>query len=180
MAINPIPDYCEHFLYPLVGDSMLELGNKKTGDVSYKSHFEKLGIRHVSVDINGLDGALRLDLRKPLKLGQFDMVTNFGCSEHVVDNQEAVWRNIHEAVKINGVLICMCPMPGDWWWHGIHYPHMAFYEQFAAKNGYLIEHMEVGRMAPTRNIDVRMKKYCEIAFTMPDNHTMFYNEMRPR
>src|SRR6185369_5643655 len=47
---------------PLVGSSMLELGNKKkaAGDAvfTYKSVFKSMGFRHVSVDTNGLDGAM--------------------------------------------------------------------------------------------------------------------------
>lgn len=177
---NPIPEYCHHFFYPIVGTRMLELGNKKTGDITYKAYLTALGIDHVSVDINGLDGALRMDLRNPLNLGQFDMVTNFGCSEHVVDNQEAVWRNIHEAVKVGGVYIGMCPAPGDWWWHGNWYPSWEFYVQFADRNGYKIEHIGIGREHPNRNVDVRLLKVKDLPFTMPDADTLFYNEMRPR
>jgi len=180
MVVNPIPEYMNHFLYPLVGNRMCELGNKKSGDNTYKAYFESLGFEHVSVDINGLDGALRMDLRKPLNLGQFDMVTNIGTSEHVVDNQEAVWRNIHEAVKVGGVYIGMCPSPGDWHWHGQWYPSQEFYKQFAERNGYRIEHLAIGREYPNRNVDVRMVKVSDLPFTMPDDDTLFYNEMRPR
>src|ERR1041384_5416258 len=97
MTAPAIPQW-DLFL-PLDGvTSMLELGNKVTGaGLVYKSVFEAMGIRHVSVDWNGKDGALPLDLRQPLNLGRFDMVTNFGTSEHVEDNQKAVWRNIIEA-----------------------------------------------------------------------------------
>lgn len=180
MAVNPVPEYCRYLLDPIVGTTMLELGNKKSGKDTYKTYFESLGIRHVSVDINGLDGALPLDLRQPLNLGQFDMVTNFGCTEHVVNNQEAVWRNIHESVKLFGVLICMCPLPGDWWWHGEWYPTEDFYNQFAARNDYEIEIMQVGREYPNRNLDVRMVKTRDDPFVAPNFDTLFYNQMRPR
>lgn len=179
MAINPIPEYCRFLLVPLVGDSMLELGNKISGAVSYKSWFESLGIRHVSVDINGLDGALPLDLREPLNLGQFDMVTNFGTSEHVEDNQYQVWKNIHDALKVGGVYIGMVPMPGDWHWHGFWYVPLEWYEEFASVNGYHIEYMDIGREAPTRNVDVRMMKVDDRDFKMPST-PLYYNEIRPR
>jgi hypothetical protein len=65
---------------PLVGTSMLELGDKQDAGRVYKPWFESLGFRHVSVDINGLNGALPLDLREPLNLGTFDMVCNIGTS----------------------------------------------------------------------------------------------------
>jgi len=177
--INPVPEYINHFLYPLVGDRMLELGNKKSGNNSYKDYFTAQGIEHISIDWNGLDGALKLDLRQPIDLGQFDMVTNFGTTEHVSD-QDPVWRNIHNAVKVGGVIISMCPKEGDWWWHGQHYPTEEFYTQFAYLNGYQIEHMQTGREYPNRNIDVRMKKITSCDFTMPGAGTIYFNHTRPR
>jgi SAM-dependent methyltransferase len=181
MAVNPIPEYCHHFLYPLIGSRMLELGNKKTGDVSYKSYFESIGFEHVSVDWNGEDGALRLDMRQPLPNWEpFDMVTNFGCTEHV-EVQVPIWESIHRLCKVGGVYIGMCPSPGDWWWHGTWYPSQAFYTQYAERNGYEIEHMAIGREHPNRNVDVRMVKVSGVRrFTMPDAETLFCNEMRPR
>jgi len=182
--INPVPEYCHHFLYPLVGNRMLELGNKKSNINgkfhTYKDYFVSEGFEHVSVDINGLDGALPLDLRNPIDLGKFDMVTNYGTTEHVEGNQAQVWENIHKAVDVDGVLICMCPAPGDWWWHGIYYPTKEFYTQFAERNGYEIEHMEIGREHPNRNIDVRMMKIDDLPFQMPDASTMYRNELRNR
>ena len=113
-------------LNPLVGASMLELGNKVKGDLVYKKLFESLGFRHVSVDMNGKDGALPKDLRQPLKLGTFDMVTNFGTTEHVApgdrDGQTACWRNICQAMHMGSVLVSnrkiLCAV-GQFEWHGI-------------------------------------------------------------
>lgn len=159
---------------------MLELGNKKSNGVSYKSYFEAMGITHVSVDWNGEDGALPLDMRKPLPDWEpFDMVTNFGCTEHI-ELQEPIWESMHRLTKVGGVQIHMCPYPGDWWWHGTYYPKHLFYSVYAALNGYLIDHLEIGREYPTRNIDVRMTKVEHKPFVMPPQNTMFYNEMRPR
>lgn len=178
--INPIPEYCNHFLFPLVGTRMLELGNKKTNGVSYKSWFEAHGITHVSVDWNGEDGAIPLDMREPLPDWEpFDMVTNFGCTEHV-ETQYNIWESMHRLCKVGGVQIHMCPMPGDWWWHGNHYPKESFYRQYAERNGYTIKHLAIGREHPNRNIDVRMVKVEHKPFVMPPAETMYYNEMRPR
>ena len=49
------------------GKRMLEMGNQEIKDNSIvektgKEFFTKQGIEHVSVDLNGLDGALPLDL----------------------------------------------------------------------------------------------------------------------
>lgn len=137
-------------LNPLVGNSCLELGNKKNGPFIYKEAFEQLGYRHVSVDWNGENGALPFDLRHPISLGTFDLVTNFGTSEHV-DSQEGVWQNMVSACHDGSVLISTVPIPGgkDWWWHGIAYPEQAFYVALAALNGFEIERLytvgDVGR-----------------------------------
>lgn len=121
--------------------SMLELGNKRgTEHEPYKPYFEERGWRHVSVDLNGEDGALALDLRKPLKLGTFDVVTNFGTSEHV-DDQEPVWRNIVEAA--DQAIAAVTPHPGDWPGHGLFYPWPGFYAELANDNGFVVEKMAV-------------------------------------
>ena len=177
---NPIPEYCHHFVYPLVGDRMLELGNKKTGNVSYKSYFEGLGFTHVSVDWNGEDGALPLDMRKPLPDWEpFDMITNFGCTEHV-ESQFAIWESMHRLCNVVGVQVHMCPASGDWWWHGEWYPRPEFYQEYAERNGYVIDHLAIGREYPNRNVDVRMTKVEHKPFVMPAREAMFYNQVRPR
>lgn len=137
-----IPAHYLELIEPLDGvSSMLELGNKRgtggPGD-TYKRHFEALGLRHVSVDWNGEDGALALDLQKPLGLGAFDMVTNIGTSEHVED-QAGVWRNIVEAA--DRLIVCITPRPGDWPGHGLHYPRPEFYRQLAILNGFDVERL---------------------------------------
>ena len=111
------------FYNPLVGSTMLELGNKKNArlGLTYKAFFQSLVFRHISVDLNGEDGALKRDLCRPLDLGTFDMVTNIGTSEHV-ENQEAVWRNMLEALHIGSVFLSATPLPGDWLGHGHFYP----------------------------------------------------------
>jgi hypothetical protein len=115
-------------------ESMLELGNKRAGDFVYKGYFEGRGIRHVSVDLNGKDGSLALDLQEPLYLGQFDVVTNFGTSEHV-ELQEPVWRNIHEAGRWH---IHVIPHHGDWPGHGKWYVTKESIAYLAGLNGYKI------------------------------------------
>ena len=132
-------------LDPLVGSSMLELGNKVKAGFVFKKFFEGRGFHHVSVDTNGLDGALPLDLRKPLNLGTFDMVTNFGTSEHVSEDayegQVQCWRNIVEAMHVGSVLVCVTPMPGTNPRHGVWYPHKEFYRNLAGLNGLEVERL---------------------------------------
>jgi len=165
--MKPFPPDCWELLQPLDGvQTMLELGNKRNPDGVWKAACQSLGIAHTSVDWNGLDGALKLDLRKPLNLGRFDMVTNFGTSEHVSE-QEPCWRNMHEAVRVGGWLLGLTPYPGDWSWHGEWYPTREFYESFAALNCYEIERLYVNREPPRRNWYFRLRKVTESEFLMP-------------
>lgn len=176
--MNPIPEDEQKVIWPLVGDTMLELGNKKNPNGVYKTYFESIGFKHVSVDWNGEDGALKLDLRQPLDLGQFDMVSNIGTTEHVSE-QFPVWKNIHDACKVGGVICSVTPLEGDWWWHGEWYPRPEFFEEFA-KNGYEIEYLDIGREHPNRNLCARLKKTKESTFFMPPAETIFFNKVRPR
>jgi SAM-dependent methyltransferase len=165
---------------------MLELGNKRNqqfanagkSPYSYKHYFESLGMDHTSIDWNGLDGALKLDLREPLSLPPFDMITNIGTTEHV-DNQEGVWRNIHNLCKVGGVIASWTPLEGDWWWHGVYYPRPEFFEQFK-ENGYEIEMLDVACEYPNRVIRARLKKIAHNDFWMPADMTIFHNKMRAR
>lgn len=175
---NPIPEDEQRIIFPLVGNRMLELGNKKNPDGVYKTYFESIGIDHTSIDTNGQDGALPLDLRKPINLDPFDMVTNIGTTEHVSD-QKGVWENIHNLTKVGGVIASLTPMEGDWWWHGVYYPRTEFFEAFS-DNGYKIDIIEIGREYPNRNIVVRMTKQEHLPFVMPDMDTFYINQMRPR
>lgn len=166
-----IPPLVWSLLEPLDGiASMLELGNKRQPKCSqpYKAAFERMGIRHVSVDLNGQDGALKLDLRKPLNLGRFDMVTNFGTSEHVSE-QEPVWRNM--IVACDKVLISMTPHNG-WKNHGVWYPKAEFYFELARFNGFAIDRHEVNNWEKCGTLQcVRMRRVADVPFTMPD-HSM--------
>lgn len=114
--------------YP--GLRMLELGNqvlKIDGTRrSAKPYFEEMGFEHVSVDINGKDGALPIDLS--VSIGdtlkkQYDVVTNSGVSEHVEPfrSQYQCFKNIHDFVRVGGLMIHAVPHRG-------HYPnHCRFY-----------------------------------------------------
>jgi hypothetical protein len=105
---------------PLPGLKMCELGNQIWFDGgSAKKIFITLGVDHVSLDWNGLDGAVLVDLRVPVdrKLwGKFDVVTDFGCSEHV-ENQYEVNRNIHRLARAGGLIIRTVPFTGTWLGH---------------------------------------------------------------
>lgn len=165
---------------PLVGDSMLELGCKINAPHTYKAFFESLGYSHTSVDWNGLHGSLKRDLREPLGLGVFDLVSNIGTTEHI-DGQEGVWRNVVDACGVGSVFVSTTPMPGgeDWWWHGNYYPSEGFYALLSALNGFEIERLYLSGIEPRRMWFCRMVRREVKPFVMP-TAGMHYNEMRNR
>ena len=174
------------YYLPLVDDSMFELGGKWNSGLglTYKSYFESIGFRHVSVDWAGQKyGALNRDLRQPQwpEFGQFDMVTNIGTTEHV-QGQAGVWENIHRLTKAGGVLVTLTPYYDgkSWWWHGEYYPTEAFFESFAELNGWEIERMDRVLPPPHTNLQARLRKLADGPFTMPDESLIHYNQMRAR
>lgn len=178
MEISPLPPHEQRCFekveldVPITGPTMLELGSKQFG--KYKRWFEFLGWSHTSVDLNGEGGALPLDLQEPLYLGAFDVVTNFGTSEHVA-NQEPCWRNIHDSVCLDGFLISTTPLPGDWPEHGRWYPTLEFYQEFARRNGYEILHTSVDCEAPRRMLSVVMQRRAARVFVYPGDHLIWQN-----
>ena len=144
--------------------TVLELGNKTTrrGGIPYRDWYIDQGCEYVSVDWNGKDGALKRDLQQPLNLGTFDLVTNFGTTEHV-ERQEPCWENVHEAVKLGGKFVNHTPSPGHMRAHGFWHPSLEWFEEFAALNGYEIERL-------TNDVPVihaRLKKITDKPFTLP-------------
>jgi hypothetical protein len=175
-ALNPFHNRPAEFeLYlPLHGSTMLELGNKRNGPAIYKAYFQSLGFEHTSVDWNGEDGALKLDLQKPLGLGTFDMVSNIGTTEHVSD-QEPVWRNILEAMHVGSTLVSTTPKKGNWQWHGEWYPTQEFYRQLAALNGLEIERLYVSGTPPREMWFCRARRVEDRLFVMPDQKLIYRN-----
>ena len=100
--------------------NMLELGNQciNNRDIEHikekwgKEYFSNIGINHISIDWNGKNGALKLDLTKPLdkKFNNFfELVTNCGTTEHIRLQYE-VFKNLHECGKINCFYINSVPL----------------------------------------------------------------------
>ncbi|CAE7610165.1 unnamed protein product [Symbiodinium microadriaticum] len=136
---------------------------------SGKKVFEALGIRHVSLDINGRDGAVLLDLSRPLNsslhylLGKCDVVTNFGTTEHIgeseyIDEPEGyerldIWhaqynafRNIHGLARSDGgMIINMVPAAGCWPRHGAVEYEPRFFHTLAGAAGYEIRNLSLHR-----------------------------------
>ena len=145
-------------------DSILELGNQTIyfgNDYGKpaKPMFEKMGHRHVSIDLNGLDGALPIDLGQPIEesLGQFDIVTDFGTSEHVLGIYNC-WLNKHNLLKAGGIMVNENPKTNNWAGHGHWYCTEKFYENLIKKQDYEI--LAIGEHPAMGNVTDGWLIYC--------------------
>ena len=113
---------------------------------SIKPFYEHLGMHYTSIDINGLSGSLKLDVRQDLKThidDRFDIITNFGFSEHVgegdveenlLSNQYSMFRNMHDLGK--GRALIFHEIGLKWHKHGVCYYTPQFFDQLARANSY--------------------------------------------
>jgi hypothetical protein len=171
--------------FPFAGMKMLELGNQylyldPPSGIPHltpaKGFFAARGVRHTSIDMNGRDGALELDLAKPLpaelRVGDFDVVTNFGTAEHV-DDYYACLRNMHEAVRPAGLMIHVSPASGHWPLHGKHYCTEGTFAVLSSFAGYRVafleRHPSLGNDIDGWQIHAMLIK--ETDFPFPDRET---------
>lgn len=104
------------------GLSVCEFGNQRLRNTmgcykTYKKYLKAQGVIHTSIDINGKDGAISLDLSKPIcgMSNRFDIVTNIGVAEHVKDDHW-VFENANNMSK--GMVIHILPIGSGYAGHG--------------------------------------------------------------
>lgn len=137
----------------VTGLRMLELGDQIIGEQNIteetgKEYFTNRGFEHVSVDINGLHGAIARDLTKPEEFqhwhGLWDVLTNSGTTEHVepFESQYECFGIIHDCIKVGGIAIHLvpdvheCDERGVWKNHCRYYYSASFFELLASECKY--------------------------------------------
>jgi hypothetical protein len=100
--------------------------------------YEGIGIKYHCIDVDGRTGTLVLDLNfdptpKEHK-NAYDMVTNHGTSEHIL-NQYNVFKMMHELAKPGGVFVHAVPFTVHLE-HGFFNYQPNFFEALARYNGY--------------------------------------------
>lgn len=142
------------------GKHMLELGNQECSDNAVpertgKEYYTNRGVKHVSVDLNGEDGALKVDLSKPISFpewrGRFDIITNAGTSEHVepIEGQYVCFMNIHDCLKVGGIQVHLLPdinelnNNGRWKGHCNNYYSFDFFKMLQIKNDYKLVSLKI-------------------------------------
>jgi|SRR5579864_1141076 len=109
-----------------------------------------LGFNYASIDIDGSPGSIPLDLNYdevPTGLiGRYDVVTNFGTTEHVA-NQLQSFKIIHDLAAAGALMLHVLPaggMPN----HGLVSYNPKFFWMLGRSNGYKIAFMTMGQSAP--------------------------------
>lgn len=91
------------------------------GPPYFKNIFPELDI--TSFDMNGENDSETVNLSHPIDtkyLKQYDVVTNFGTTEHV-QNQYMCWKNIFDMTKLGGIIINEIPKKNHWPGHCKYY-----------------------------------------------------------
>jgi hypothetical protein len=79
------------------------------------------------VDMTGENGSMKLNLSTEVLVEkQYDLLTNFGTSEHV-SNQYMCWKNIYTLCKKDGFVISEIPERGSWKNHCQFYVEKSFF-----------------------------------------------------
>ena len=126
-----------------------------------KYYCERNGINHISIDITGLDNSLAYDLNLPtIPLdSEFDLVTNFGTTEHIEPNQYEPFLHIHNLCSNGGIMIHEVPVVGHWEGHCKYYYDEEFFTFLAEKNNYtILEMFRVDYKGPGDLIFVSFRK----------------------
>lgn len=97
-------------------------------------------VEYVAFDVVNARGAEVFDLNRhslhQSQRGTFDVVTNFGTTEHVL-NQYNAFRVIHDALKVGGYVFHQVPSSG-YLNHGYFCYNLLMFEDLAKANGYEI------------------------------------------
>jgi len=156
--------------------TVLELGSQNLYSCEFEgypyadNYYNSKGLEYTCIDLNKENNALDLNLGVKLSLEKFDIVTDFGTSEHVGTNGKHdakafynCWLNKHNACKLGGLIISENPKTGNWLGHGFNYVTQNFYRQLAEANGYEI--LDLGEHPAMNNTTDGWNIYCVLKKT---------------
>lgn len=98
------------------------------------------GMDYIALDIFDYEATILFDLNSDAvpddMVGQFDLVTNLGTTEHIIGQHNAM-RVMHDLAKVGGILYHDLPM-GGYFYHGYFSYNPLYFHHIAAANGYEI------------------------------------------
>jgi hypothetical protein len=108
-----------------------------------------LGCHYASIDIDGSPGSIALDLNYDEvpsdQVGRYDLVTNFGTTEHVA-NQLQAFKIIHDLATPGALMLHILPAGGEPN-HGLVSYNPKFFWMLGRSNSYKIAFMTMGQWA---------------------------------
>jgi hypothetical protein len=131
------------------GIKICELGDQRMKwrpEGTAKNYLLGLGVaEHISIDINGKHGALKIDLSKAIDKWKeyFDLVTNFGTLEHVENGIYEGFKNVHNFTKVGCAMIHDGPVFGGCPWHSPYHYYPEFFKKLCSINDYKLIMTEV-------------------------------------
>lgn len=109
-----------------------------------RDYFPLVGGNHKSIDMNGKEDSLIVDLRLPIEdndeygiLNWADLVIDAGTSEHV-EVQYYNWKNLYDVCKVGGYVVHILPKVGYWDGHCEFKYTSEFFVQLSDAMGYEI------------------------------------------
>ena len=171
------------------GLKVLELGcqnlynQNNYGQIS-NDYFKEKGQEIDSIDLEGCNGSDVVNLDNPIPkkyLNKYDVITNFGTSEHCGDFYQT-FKNIYDACKVGGIMICETPKKGNWPGHGNHYVITHFYKELCHDMDFTImdlgEHPAMGNKIDGWNVYCVFRKIDDRKFISKEtfNKYSFYSE----
>jgi hypothetical protein len=112
-------------------------------------------------------GDYKFDLESPVPVfGQFDVVTNFGTSEHVF-NIANVFKTAYDLLPVGGIMLNALPAFGDIN-HGLYNIHPVFYFLLARHSGFEIADIQyVDDITAKTELAKRMDGPCDFETFLP-------------
>lgn len=110
--------------------------------------FKHLGVEYEAVDM--VDGCTKMNLNcdsvPSSKMNHFNLVTNYGTTEHLI-NQENAFKIIHDFTAPNGLMIHELPYQG-YFQHGFFGYTSTFFTSLASYNDYEIIQLDLNFCEP--------------------------------
>ncbi len=123
-----------------------------------------LGLHYASIDIDGSPGSIPLDLNcddVPAELiGRYDVVTNFGTTEHVA-NQLQSFKIIHDLATAGAIMLHVLPA-GGMPTHGLVSYNPKFIWMLGRSNGYKIAFMTMGQSERDAGLPNEVVEFLEL------------------
>jgi SAM-dependent methyltransferase len=121
---------------------------------------------YVTIDANG-NATILADLNLPLDPmpGPFDLVTNWGTTEHVFDFAQC-WETLHDLTRAGGFLVFEQPSQG-YLDHGLYCPQPTLFRDIARHNGYEIAHFDTPKTDRGMLVRAAFRKLLDQPFQTP-------------